>query len=120
MILIIETIERTEIRIGVFHKDLTWFHFETVSQSSDLLPKIRETLEKNKIKLTDLTGILVSRGPGSFTGIRIGVTTANTLAWSLNIPVLGYRDGEIDSAIRDINCQDKSFSQSVIPFYPNN
>lgn len=119
MILIIETIERTEIRIGVFNKDLTWFYFETASQSSDLLPKIQETLEKNKIRLTDLTGILVSRGPGSFTGIRIGVTTANTLAWSLNIPVLGYCDVEIDSVIRDIKRQEKTFIKSVLPYYQN-
>jgi tRNA threonylcarbamoyladenosine biosynthesis protein TsaB len=55
---------------------------------SELLPKIDELLNKEKIKLTELNIILVNPGPGSFTGCRIGVVTANTLAWSLDIPVI--------------------------------
>lgn len=37
----------------------------------------------------DLTKIVVAKGPGSYTGIRIGVTIAKTLAWTLNIPLVG-------------------------------
>lgn len=36
-----------------------------------------------------LTGIVVFQGPGSFTGLRIGITVANTLAYSLEIPIVG-------------------------------
>jgi tRNA threonylcarbamoyladenosine biosynthesis protein TsaB len=37
----------------------------------------------------DLTGIIVFRGPGSFTGLRIGITTANALAYAQNTPIVG-------------------------------
>ncbi len=37
----------------------------------------------------ELDKIVVANGPGSYTGVRIGVTTAKTMAWSLNIPVIG-------------------------------
>jgi tRNA threonylcarbamoyladenosine biosynthesis protein TsaB len=55
---------------------------------SELLPKIDELLSKEKIKLDEINIIIVNPGPGSFTGSRIGVVTANTLAWSLDIPVI--------------------------------
>ena len=55
---------------------------------ADLLPKIDRLLNLHDIKIDDLSAILVNPGPGSFTGSRIGVVTATTLAWSLDVPVL--------------------------------
>lgn len=49
-----------------------------------LLPKIDELLKKSNLKIKDVDKIYVSNGPGSFTGIRIGVTTAKTIAYGLN------------------------------------
>ena len=46
-------------------------------------------LEEKTGDLHDISGIGVMRGPGSFTGLRIGLTVANTLADSLNIPIVG-------------------------------
>jgi len=46
-------------------------------------------IEKLVDDWTNLTGIVVFQGPGSFTGLRIGITTANALAYSLNIPIVG-------------------------------
>ena len=51
------------------------------------MPTIDEILNKNNIKATDLNEILVVNGPGSFTGVRIGVTIAKTFAYLLNIPI---------------------------------
>ena len=56
--------------------------------SSVLLPKIEEMLENAKIKLTDVDFFACVVGAGSFTGIRIGVSTITALAFSLNKPVL--------------------------------
>ena len=41
------------------------------------------------MKPADLDKIVVAKGPGSYTGVRIGVTIAKTFAWTLNIPLVG-------------------------------
>jgi tRNA threonylcarbamoyladenosine biosynthesis protein TsaB len=55
--------------------------------SKTLSPKYAELLEKSQITSDDLTGICVFVGPGSFTGLRIGISFANGLAFSLEIPI---------------------------------
>lgn len=52
-----------------------------------VLPMIQELLHKNALLFTDLTAIQVTVGPGSFTGLRVGVSIANTLGVYLQIPV---------------------------------
>jgi tRNA threonylcarbamoyladenosine biosynthesis protein TsaB len=59
--------------------------------SEQLLGKIVGFIESHHRKLTELTGIVVFSGPGSFTSLRIGHTTVNAIADSLNIPVVGAR-----------------------------
>lgn len=69
------------------------------TQSQELLPKIDKLLKSNKIKLSDLKTIGVFQGPGSYTGLRVGISIANTLAWSLNIPVIGIKIPKFKSQI---------------------
>lgn len=52
------------------------------------LPKIDEMLKNNNIDINSIEKIIVVNGPGSFTGIRIGLTIAKTLAWARNIPII--------------------------------
>lgn len=56
--------------------------------SSKVLPKIDNALKKCDLLLDDIDKIIVVNGPGSFTGIRVGVTIAKTLAWTKNIDIL--------------------------------
>lgn len=56
--------------------------------SVKLLPKIKEIIEGLQLYVTDIEKIFVVNGPGSFTGIRIGLTVAKVLAWALNIPII--------------------------------
>jgi len=55
--------------------------------SEEALPAIVSMFDDNNLKSTDIEKIIVVNGPGSFTGIRIGITIAKVFAWSLNIPI---------------------------------
>ena len=50
--------------------------------------KIEEILNRLSISYGDIGGIAVFKGPGSFTGLRIGMSVANALAYSLGIPIV--------------------------------
>lgn len=52
-----------------------------------VMPMIESILKSNKITTSDLNELIVVNGPGSFTGVRIGVVIAKTLAYTLNIPI---------------------------------
>ncbi|WP_413286978.1 tRNA (adenosine(37)-N6)-threonylcarbamoyltransferase complex dimerization subunit type 1 TsaB [Bacillus mojavensis] len=51
------------------------------------MPAVHSLLNDCDLTPQDLSKIVVAKGPGSYTGVRIGVTIAKTLAWSLNIPI---------------------------------
>lgn len=57
------------------------------THSENLMPILKEVLERNKLKLSDFNLISVSVGPGSFTGIRIGIASIKPLAEVYNLPV---------------------------------
>ncbi|SMF01408.1 tRNA (adenosine(37)-N6)-threonylcarbamoyltransferase complex dimerization subunit type 1 TsaB [Paenibacillus barengoltzii] len=59
------------------------------NHSAYLVTAIGDCLKAAGLAKQDLDGIAVGVGPGSYTGIRIAVTTAKTLAWSLRLPVYG-------------------------------
>ena len=59
------------------------------SHSLHLLPMIDAVLCEAGIKLAELDGLIFGQGPGSFTGVRIGVGVAQGLAFSVNLPVVG-------------------------------
>lgn len=60
-----------------------------LTHSAGAMPAIEEVLVKAGIKPNELDAIAVSEGPGSYTGVRIGVTLAKTLAWTLKKPLVG-------------------------------
>ena len=57
------------------------------NHSEFVMPMIKSILDNNNIDTSFLNEIIVVNGPGSFTGVRIGVTIAKTLAYTLNIPI---------------------------------
>ncbi|HUA13162.1 MAG TPA: tRNA (adenosine(37)-N6)-threonylcarbamoyltransferase complex dimerization subunit type 1 TsaB [Candidatus Sulfotelmatobacter sp.] len=56
--------------------------------SKTILVKITDLLKKSDMEIKDLGGLIIFAGPGSFTGLRIGFSVANTLAYSLSIPLV--------------------------------
>ncbi len=59
------------------------------SLARDLLSKAESLLIKHKASFQDIHGIFILKGPGSFTGLRIGCSVANTIAHTLDIPIVG-------------------------------
>ena len=60
-----------------------------LTHSCTLLPMAEQMLKNTDTKLADVDAIAVARGPGSFTGVRIGVSTAKGLAWGAQKPAIG-------------------------------
>lgn len=60
---------------------------ETKNHAGTINTLIQETLDSVNIKFTDLSGIAVCAGPGSYTGLRIGLATAKGLCYAMEIPL---------------------------------
>jgi tRNA threonylcarbamoyladenosine biosynthesis protein TsaB len=90
-----------------------WHAHKTLSET--LLSVCDEMCESAGITLKDLTGLIVFRGPGSFTGLRIGISMMNTLSYTLNIPIAGSEGVEwlSDGAAK----LSSNSNQPVIPLY---
>ena len=71
--------------------------------SNTLHTKIKEILNMSSILLDEIEGIVCFEGPGSFTGLRIGLSVANTLAYSYSLPIVA-RGGEkwLETGIKDL------------------
>lgn len=84
--------------------------------ADELLIKIEELLKKNNTQLNDLGGIIVFTGEGSFTGLRIGTTVANSIAYALSIPVLASsgKDWILSGAKKLVTAKSNNY---VIPQY---
>ena len=59
------------------------------NHSLHLMPHIQKLLADLDMKAKDLKAVAVGRGPGSYTGVRIGVTAAKTFAWALGLDLIG-------------------------------
>ena len=60
---------------------------ENGKHSEYLIPLLRDLFEKNKITFDELSGIIVVNGPGSFTGVRLGVVVAKMIGYNKHIPI---------------------------------
>lgn len=60
------------------------------NHSIQLMPAVEELIQEVNWQPSDLDRIAVAKGPGSYTGVRIAVTTAKSLAWALDCPVVTY------------------------------
>lgn len=58
-------------------------------QTRELIPAIQGLLSRQQVELKSLSGVAVALGPGSFNGLRVGVSTAKALALPLRLPVIG-------------------------------
>lgn len=86
------------------------------SLAKDLLKFLIRSLDRYSKNISDIDGIGVFAGPGSFTGLRIGITVMNTLADALDVPIVGgIGDDWQNKIIDDLKCGKNQ--KIVLPFY---
>ncbi len=89
------------------------------NHSAILLPALAKLIHKSIVDISTLQGILVHRGPGSFTGVRVGVAIANALGFAWDLSVVGTKRHcdlgplPIDAAL----FRRQEFLQPIIPHY---
>lgn len=91
MILAMDTSTRVS-SVALFHleqvvAELTWYSEE--NQTVELLPNVSFLLSQRGWSTTDISGVAVAIGPGSFNGLRVSMGTAKGLALALGIPLVG-------------------------------
>jgi tRNA threonylcarbamoyl adenosine modification protein YeaZ len=67
------------------------------NHSVELLPRLVRLLDEAKVSLKDTSGVIVAKGPGSFNGLRVGLSTAKGLAFSLSVPIIGISSLEMEA-----------------------
>jgi tRNA threonylcarbamoyladenosine biosynthesis protein TsaB len=122
MILFIDT-SKPETKIALYCKarflaDKVWLSAK--NQSEELLCEIDELLKKNNVDKSNIEKILAVTGPGSYTGLRVGLSTANTLAMSLNIGIEGIgSDYGQEVMLKKLVGNKTAFDKAVMPKYLN-
>lgn len=81
------------------------------NHSVRLMPTIEQLLQDLDLTVQDLTHLAVTRGPGSYTGIRIGVTTAKTMSWARQIPLYS------ESSLAVLALNGVRFDGLVVPMF---
>ena len=99
-ILFIDTSSNEEITVRLTIGDKTFTEQKKVDKmrAQAVLPMVDGLLIQQGLTTKDLTSLEVNPGPGSFTGLRVGVAIANTLATTLKIPL----NGKINSLVEPI------------------
>ena len=79
--------------------------------------KIQEIIVKNNLKYGELKGLCVYKGPGSFTGLRIGIAVFNTMSYILKIPIVGTTGEDWLNDIDYSKEGDISRKNYIVPYY---
>ncbi|MFA5010238.1 MAG: tRNA (adenosine(37)-N6)-threonylcarbamoyltransferase complex dimerization subunit type 1 TsaB [Patescibacteria group bacterium] len=82
-----------ETVIGLNGEVVSWI--SNRNQSKELLPAIDKLIRSQKLTPQQVRGIVVNTGPGSFTGLRVGLTVANGFGYGLKIPVVGMSEFDV-------------------------
>lgn len=82
---------KTIVRLFIDKKVTTVKREASTWSSQILLLAVEAIIKQHKLKISQLQKISVNCGPGSYTGLRVGIAVANTLSYLLEIPVNNYR-----------------------------
>jgi tRNA threonylcarbamoyladenosine biosynthesis protein TsaB len=108
MIILTIRTEKPEAEIGLYEDDKqlgyeVWQAHRQLAES--LHSKIESLLKLHDKSLDDIQGIVAYKGPGSFTGLRIGLSVANALGYSLHVPVVARSGRWIEDGIEALKAK---------------
>jgi tRNA threonylcarbamoyl adenosine modification protein YeaZ len=83
------------VRENVLVAEQTWRTAR--NHTVELLPALQTLLKLAKAESKDLTGVIVAKGPGSFNGLRVGISAAKGIAYSLGIPIVAVDSLEVEA-----------------------
>jgi tRNA threonylcarbamoyl adenosine modification protein YeaZ len=83
------------VKEGVALAEITWRTGQ--NHTVQLLPTLQYLLKTVNAEAKDITTVAVAKGPGSFNGLRVGISTAKGLAYSLDVPIVGVSSLEIEA-----------------------
>jgi tRNA threonylcarbamoyladenosine biosynthesis protein TsaB len=94
--LFLDTADNKKVIVGLIINGKKDIEIENVehNKTQTILPMMDKLLKKHLLEAKDLSEIQINAGPGSFTGLRIGLAIANALSFVLKIPING-KNGEI-------------------------
>ena len=111
--------DKPEAELGLYQdaKKLDYYSWPAHRELSDTIHnQMRTLLNKNKYNFEDIQGLIIYKGPGSFTGLRIGFSVANTFAYSLDCPIVTTNDSDWIEQGLELLKNSKS-TKPVFPFY---
>ena len=118
MILFIDTTRQNKAEIALADKSKTFrkvFDFNR-NLSEILIPEIQRLFKNAKRNFSELSKIAVVAGPGSYTGVRVGVATANAFAYSLKIPIIKLDAGKFKGELSALFFE-KGVIRQISPIY---
>lgn len=119
MIILTIRTDKPEAEIGLYDDRVqvgyeTWLAHRQLAET--IHQKIEMLLETKKKSWSDIDGIVCFQGPGSFTGLRIGLTVGNALAYSYGIPVVATQDPQwLETGITRL--LNEETDTQALPFY---
>lgn len=119
MIVLTIRTDKPEAELGLYDGDRqlayeSWLAHRQLAET--IHQKIANLLSSQQRLLADVRGIVCFQGPGSFTGLRIGLTVGNALAMGLGVPIVAAQDPEwVASGLAKLHAGMQEFP--VMPFY---
>ena len=85
------------------------------NENHKTLELLQKFLQKQKVQFRQIKKIIVCSGPGSFTGIRVGVALAQAIGFALNIPVIAIKKTKVPKKLEDL--RKLKISQHIVLHY---
>lgn len=118
MLLLTIRTDKPEAEVGLYenNKQLAYEVWPAHRELSDTLhKKIKAVLASQKKDFKDIEGIVCFKGPGSFTGLRIGITVADSFAYGLDIPIVATQDDWIEQGVKRLQAGENE--RIALPHY---